>query len=82
MVDPNIASIVNTAIGALPGILAMIRSEHKANVPDAPELTDAQVFAALHDAVTQTVAKDDELAADIRKRNNLDGEDSATDSKG
>jgi hypothetical protein len=69
MVDVNTAGIVNTAITALPAIIALVRQQHAAANPEDPPLTDEQVFAALNDAVAKTVAEDDRLAADIRGRN-------------
>jgi hypothetical protein len=52
-------SVINTAIGALPGILALIRANHAAANPDAPALTDEQVTLALQEAVASSVAKDE-----------------------
>jgi hypothetical protein len=63
MPDPNTASIVNTAIGALPGIIALIKSAHSTNNPDAPVLTDEQVLDALNQAVASSVAKDEQWLA-------------------
>jgi len=64
--DVNITGLVTAS---MPAILALLQARHHDANPDAPPLTDAQVFAALHDAVLQTVAKDDAIAADIRSRN-------------
>jgi hypothetical protein len=50
-------SIVTTAIGALPSILAIIRASHANANPQAPPLTDADVFAALQQAVEHVIAK-------------------------
>jgi uncharacterized protein (DUF362 family) len=52
-------SIFNTAIGALPGILALIRANHTSQNPDAPALTDDQVLEALAQAVASSIAKDE-----------------------
>ena len=51
--------VINTAIQALPGILALIRANHAQQNPGEPPLTDADVLKALDDAVTQSVAKDE-----------------------
>ncbi len=51
--------ILNSALNALPAILALIHAEHAKANPDAAPLTDAQVIAALHDAVASVVAKGD-----------------------
>jgi hypothetical protein len=59
-------SVINTAIGALPSIISLIKSSHAAAQPDAPALTDDQVIAALHDAVVQTLAIDEADEARIR----------------
>jgi hypothetical protein len=59
-------SVINTAIGALPSIIALIKSAHQQAAPDAPALTDDQVIAALHSAVVQTLAVDDADEAAIR----------------
>ncbi len=67
--DTNAASIINTALGALPSILALVKASHATANPGAPPLTDEQVTAALRDAVTQSLAKDDEIEADVRRRN-------------
>lgn len=56
-------SIVNTTIGALPGILALIRANHATANPDAPALTDEQVTLALQEAVASSVAKDEQWLA-------------------
>lgn len=69
MVDVNTAGIINTAITALPGIIGLIKGSHAAANPGAPPLTDEQVKAALRDAVSQSLAKDDEIEEDVRRRN-------------
>lgn len=63
---PDITAIIRTA---MPAILAIIQARHNAANPDAPPLTDVQVFTALHDWAVETAAKDDALAAEIRARN-------------
>lgn len=57
MPDNNTASIVNTAINALPSIIALIKGSQKAG---DPTLTDAQVLEALQQAVAISIAKDEE----------------------
>ena len=52
------ASLVNTITGALPGIIALIRANHAAANPGAPEPTSAEVIAAFESAVAQSLAKD------------------------
>lgn len=71
--DSNTTSIINTALGALPSIIELVRGRHAAADPGAPPLTDAQVKAALNDAVAQSLAEDDEIEADVRRRNPADG---------
>lgn len=56
-------SIVNTAIGALPGIIGLIRADHAAKNPGAPPLTDEQVLEGLSSAVASSVAKDEQWLA-------------------
>lgn len=66
-VDVNaVLGIANTA---LPAILALIKQRVAEAQPDAPALTDAQAFTLLHDTVIGSLAKDDAIAADIRRRN-------------
>ena len=50
-------SVLNTALGALPSILALVRSSHAHTHPGAAPLTDADVFAALEQAAAQVLAK-------------------------
>jgi hypothetical protein len=69
VVDVNTAGIINTAISALPGIIGLVRQQHAATNPGAPPLTDEQVKAALRDAVAQSLAQDDDIEADVRRRN-------------
>lgn len=52
-------NILNAALQALPAILALVQSEHAAANPGAAAPTDAEVFAALHEAVGSVVAKGD-----------------------
>lgn len=61
----DITALIGTA---MPAILALINARHKEANPDAPPLTDAQVFAALRDWATTTLAIDDAAEADIRRR--------------
>ena len=68
MVDVNTAGIINTALGLLPSVLNLIKANHAAANPGEPPLTDEQVKAALRDAVAQSLAKDDEIEADIKRR--------------
>jgi hypothetical protein len=67
--EVNTAGIINTAITALPGIFALVRQQHAEANPGAPPLTDEQVKAALRDAVAQSLAKDDQIEADVKRRN-------------
>lgn len=55
----DFATIINTAIVNLPGIIAVIRGDHAARNPDAPLLTDEEVKAALLSAVGASLAKDE-----------------------
>jgi hypothetical protein len=59
----DITGVVNVALGALPSILALIRQKHAEEHPNAPPLTNADVFAALAYAVTSSVAKDESWKA-------------------
>ena len=60
MTAPNIIpGIINSALLALPSILALVREQHAAAHPDAPPLTDAEVFAGLTGAITDSGATDD-----------------------
>ena len=69
MVSANTAGIINTALGLLPSIFGTIRAQHAAANPGDPPLTDEQVKAALRDAVAQSLAADDDIEADVRRRN-------------
>jgi hypothetical protein len=59
-VDPT--SIVNTAINNLPGIIALIRGNHRP-APGAPPLTDEEVTKALLLACDSSLAKDENWLA-------------------
>ena len=61
----DLTGLINSA---LPALIALIRAERARTNPGEPPLTDQQVFASLHDWVMATVATDDALAADIRRR--------------
>ena len=65
----NAASVLNTALAALPHVLEIIRAKHAEDNPGAPPLTDAEVIAGLHAAVTSSLAQDDAIEADVRARN-------------
>lgn len=56
------ASIINTAIGALPAVLALIRGTHVANGAPAP--TDAEIKAALESAIASSLTIDEQFLAD------------------
>jgi len=43
----------------LPGLIAFLRERLRRDDPDAPSPTDAEILAALHTAVSASVAKDD-----------------------
>lgn len=55
---PGTVSIVNTAIGALPGILTLIRASYRTAPGEQPP-TDAEVVAALKSAIASSEAVDD-----------------------
>jgi hypothetical protein len=55
----NVTGVIIAALGSLPAILALIRETHATAHPDAPPLTDADVFAALAYAVASSVAIDE-----------------------
>lgn len=59
--DANTANIITTAIGALPGIIGLIKGQHAAANPDAPPMTDDQAKAALAAAIAESLAKDARL---------------------
>lgn len=46
---------------ALPEVIQLIKDRRAAADPTLPPLTDAEVIAALHAWVTETVAKDDSI---------------------
>jgi len=50
-------SIINAALNSLPAILALIQGSHAEANPGAPVPTDAEVIAALHEAVASVVGK-------------------------
>lgn len=52
-------NIINTAIGALPSIIALIHANHVVANPGEPPPTDADVIAALQSAVASSIAKDE-----------------------
>jgi hypothetical protein len=51
--------LLNLIIGQIPGIIAMVKANHAATDPTAPPPTDADVLAALQQAVASSIAKDD-----------------------
>lgn len=62
----DLTGLINAS---MPAIIALIQQRHHEAVPDAPALTDEEVFAALHDSILESITKDDAIAADIRRRN-------------
>ncbi len=52
-------NIVTAALNSLPAILALIQAERARTNPGEPAPTDAEVFAALREAVGSVVAKGD-----------------------
>ena len=55
----DIAAIVSIASDMLPSIVGLVQAfRHQAD-PNAPTVTDTEVLAALHEAVAQSLAKDD-----------------------
>ncbi len=54
---PDLTPLVNVAISQLPAILDWIRSMHRSASGTDP--TDAEVFAALQQAIESYIAKDD-----------------------
>jgi hypothetical protein len=64
MTESIIPGILNTVVGALPSILALVRENHASANPEAPPLTDADVFAALNEAVTKSIAVDEHWKAE------------------
>jgi hypothetical protein len=58
-------SVVNTAIGALPGIIGLIRADHAARNPGAPPLTDEG--GRPERRVRRPRGRRQRLAANIRK---------------
>jgi hypothetical protein len=57
--SPDTTSIINTAIGALPSIIALIRGNHTSQNPGVPPPTDEEIIAGLQRAVESSIAKDD-----------------------
>lgn len=57
--NPNEASVLNTAINTLPAILALFRKEHAAANPTAPVPTSEEIIAALHSEAVADVLKDE-----------------------
>ena len=55
--DPT--ALVNTVATVLPGIFALIRANHAAAHPGAPEPTSAEVIAAFETAVAESLARGD-----------------------
>ena len=62
----DVTGLVNAS---MPAIIALLQRRHAEENPGAPALTDEQARAGLQAAVAASLAKDDEDAADIRKRN-------------
>lgn len=56
------SAIINTAIANLPGIIALIRGNHRP-APGAPPLTDEEVTRALVQACDSSLAKDEQWLA-------------------
>jgi hypothetical protein len=52
--------LLNLLIGQLPVVIGMIKGLHAAADPNAPPPTDAEVLAALQQAVASSIAKDDQ----------------------
>jgi len=57
--NPSDASVLNTAINALPAILSLFRKEHAAANPGAPVPTSDQIIAALHSDAVRDIAADE-----------------------
>lgn len=55
-VDPR---LVNVAFENLPAIVGLIKGAFKQHAPDAPDPTDAEVIAAYHTALSQSLEVDD-----------------------
>lgn len=72
MTDLN--ALVTVATGLLPSILALVKEAHSTANPDAPPLTDAEVFAALQSAIESSVAKDEQWKAQHPAAPNSTGE--------
>jgi hypothetical protein len=54
---------------SMPAIIGLIQSRHREADPSAPPLTDAEVKATLKAVVESSLAKDDEIEADVKRRN-------------
>jgi hypothetical protein len=52
--------LLNLLIGQLPVVIGMIKGLHAQADPNAPPVTDAEVLAALQQAVASSIAKDDQ----------------------
>lgn len=59
--EENLLSLV---LQELPGIVAGVISLFKNQNPDSPEPTEAELLAALKQAVDSSIAKDDQWLAD------------------
>lgn len=64
---PNAASLLNTGIAALPGIIDAFRKKHEQLNPGAPPPTSEQVIAALQSDVVADALKDEQLLAELNK---------------
>ncbi len=53
--------LIQLAVQEMPSVIAGIKELFKKNNPDAPPVTDAQVFAALNTAYLTSLAKDDAI---------------------
>lgn len=60
---PTPEALVSLAIAELPTILAIFRELLKKRDPDAPDPTDAEVFAAFERAFQSSKARDEEWLA-------------------
>jgi hypothetical protein len=54
-------ALIQLAVAELPNIVGGIKALFKKQNPDAPPVTDAQVFAALNNAYFSSLAKDDAI---------------------
>lgn len=53
--------LLQLAIQETPGIIAALKELFKKQNPEAPPVTDVQVFAALNNAYFSSLAKDDAI---------------------